>query len=994
MNFYLLGNGMITEHNQELKLSFKKAYALIFYLLIEKTVPRASMVNLLWGDLSEDSAKRNLRNAVYVIRKNIHNDLILSPKRDLLKINMDVIDHVDIFSIDKMSSEFLLEMHDLIFLNGFHLSEAPYFDEWLNEQRYHYGEALIKRMSFLSAEAIKNNQPVVAEKLCRKMIWFDEYDENAYRLLFRALEMQKKHNAIASAYNQLCDSLNKDLMLKPDDATRLAFENAMMNKVRYDVKIPTIYGRKAELNVLKAALYRHEKYGEDEMVLVYGTYGIGKSTLMNAFYETVEKDYLVFEGRCYKAEMDFPLSPWIVLLEEMKDYLMMLPEKDRPQDIQYVEQLINGEQSMNQFDDNNVVNSYFIEKVIIKWLNILNKYKTIILLFDDIQWMDKFSMKILIKLMTINIFIAISLNTDYVPLESYKDLFLSGKMTKLPLKPFDKIESFEFVKSLLSGSVLELEYLEQVFVKSGGNPLFISEIVSLYDTLDENTPQKLLDAMESKLHLLSKTEQKLLSVASNFYDAFQYEDIASISGMDEWTMLETLTLLVKKGILMEVKHQFRFSHQLFRECVYHQLPQSIRRIYHLKIGDQLEKKHHKPSLYVLYRLMHNYSLANESVKELKYRIRFVTDYFNIVHEMFPVVGNHMSYYTDYSEIVDLEELHIALEMIESLFNRVQERLLYDQHLDILFSYYKLIGRYYNIKGHYTKAKACIDEMYNIATERGNDSDLLSAYLQMIYYDINIRNIEDLDKHLKAAKRYSVDAGMNGVLLRLEGYCLILKGEFENGINIMKQVIQLFQSMEDHSSYILNIIGAYYYMGEAYHFKGDLKDSMIHYEKAMNLCIKHGYHEKLAFLYGAKGQLYYEMGDYGFAEKNLEKAKDIYGKTEVAWGKAINLGYYGLCMLRKKKYKETLSIFKDIEERFSLMNYSYQKALILRIKAEACYYLRNNHIKHELTNYITCDKEKYCLIAIDQLKNINSTYEVDLLKKMNALCGLCKTQHIS
>lgn len=999
MKFYLLGNGMIANDHHEMKLSFRKAYALIFYLLIEKTVPRNSMVHLLWGDLSEDSAKRNLRNAVYVIRKNIHNDLITSPKRDLLKINMDIIDYVDIFSIEDMTSEMLLEIHDLVFLNGFHLGEAPYFDEWLNEQRYHYAEMLIKRMSFLAVEALQNDQAVTAEKLCRKMIWFDEYDENAYRLLFRALEMQKKHNAIASSYNQLCESLNKDLMLRPDDATKLAFENAMMNKVRHDVKAPVIYGRREELNVLKSALYRHEHYKEHETVLVHGTYGIGKSTLMNAFYECVEKDYLVLEGRCYKAEMDFPLSPWIVLLEELRDHLMLLPDHDQPQNMQYVEQLINGEQHVHHFDDTSVINSYFIEKVIIEWFGILNKYKTMILLFDDIQWMDKISFKILLKLMSINMFIAVSLNTDYVSLEEYKDMFLiDSKLTKLALKPFDKIESFEFIKGLLSEMNLELDYLEQVYSKSGGNPLFISEIVSLYDTTDENTPQKLLDAMESKWHLLSSVEQKLLSVASNFYNTFQYEDIASISGMEEWTMLETLTLLVKKGILLEVKRyneqHFAFSHQLFRECVYHQLPPSIRRIYHLKIGDQLEKKHRQPSLHVLYRLMHNYSLANELVKELKYRIRFVTDYFNVVHEMFPVVGNHMSYYTDYSEIIDLDELHIALETIEVLFQKVHKQLLYDQHFDLLFSYYKLIGRYYNIRGYYKEAKVCIDEMYKLACQRGQDNELLSAYLQMIYYDINIRDIDALDKHLKGARKYASGIGMNGVLLRLEGYGLILKGAFDEGILIMKQVIEYFQAMEDHSSYILNIIGAYYYMGEAYHFKGVLQESMIHYEKAMSLCIKHGYHEKLAFLYGAKGQLYYEMGEYDFAEKNLEKAKDIYGKIDAAWGKAINLGYYGLCSLRKQKFKETLYIFKNIEERFSLMNYSYQKALILRIKAEACYYLKNNHIQHELTDYITCGEEKYCLIAIDQLKNINSTYEVDLLKKMNALCGLCKTQHIS
>ncbi len=1003
MKLFLLGNGNITINDEEVKLSFKKAYALLFYLLIENIVPRENMVNLLWGDLSEDSAKRNLRNAVYVIRKNINNELITSPKRDLLKINKDIIDYVDIFNIDSMSADELLMMTDIVFLNGFHVTETPYFDEWLQNQRYHYSELLVRRMSLLASECLDKEDGNTAEKLCKKMILFDEYDENAYRLLFSAFELQGKHSAIAQTYNQLCDILNHDLMLKPDDATKLAFESAMMDKSRESNKTISIYGRTEELNALKASLFRHEKYKKNETVLMCGPYGIGKSTVMNAFFDVIQKDNLVLEGRCYKAEMDFPLSPWFVLLEELRDHMMNLPDQDHPQNLGYIDRLISGEHfDLEHMDERNSINSYFIEKVVYDWIDILKKYRTVVILFEDIQWMDKISLKILTKLMSLDIYIVMSLNTDYALLETYYDRFKTKtNITTLELKPFSKIETFEYAERLIEKENIELSILEKIYSKSNGNPLFITEILSVYDKMENELPKKIVEAMQTRLRLLSREEQKVLNIASNFYDYFNYEDINSISGMDEWVLIDTLSELVKKHILLEVKRfndpYFIFSHQLFRECVYSQVPHSIRRVYHLKIGLQLEKRYKNPTLTTIYRLLYNYSLANEPIKELKYRIQFVTDYFNIVHEMFPIVGSQMNYYSDYSEIVDLNELHVELERIESLHNKVKDQLELGEHNQLLFDYYKIIGRYHNIKGHYTEASDYIKKMYEIAEKTKNTQDLLSSNLQMIYYAINIRDIKTLDQHLKEAFKIveSEDlSGMRYVLLRLKGYCSILKGEFDEGIKIMKDVIQQLQTVDKKDRFILNIIGAYYYMGEGYRFKGDLNSSMQYYDKAMNLCIKHGYSEKLAFLYGAKGQLYYELGDYNYAKKNLEKAKDIYTKMDAAWGRAINLGYYAMCLLREGNYKESLVTLKNIESSFLLMNDSYQKALILRIKAEICFYLKNNTIEHELTDYITCDKHKYCVVAIDQLKNINSTYEVELLEKMESLCGLCKTKHIS
>ncbi|MCH4886133.1 tetratricopeptide repeat protein [Acidaminobacter sp. JC074] len=1003
MKFMLLGNGMVFDETEK-KLSFKKAYALLFYLVIEKTALRENMINLLWGNLSEDAAKRNLRNAVYVIRKNLGKDIVLSPKRDILKINDDEIDYCDVFSIDQMSAKEILDLRDYLFLNGFHLGDTPYFDEWLMSQRYHFIELLIRRLNILANEAIKNNEMNTAEQLCKKMILLDEFDENAYRLLFTCLEKQGKHAMITTVYNQLCDLLNKEMTLKPDDATQLAYETAMMAKSKNFNQTKKIFGRVEELNYLKASLFRSRKTGNNETVILHGSYGIGKTTVMNMFYDSVNKDYLVFEGRCYKAEMAFPLSPWLVVLEEIKDHLLKLPSEERPDNLDLIDTLLNGDQlTMNLGSEAGTINSYVMEKIIMNWMEILTKRSPVIILFEDLQWMDKMSLVILIKLMSLNLFIVGSLNTDYTSFDGLMDIIgTSARVNSMPLKPFNKIESFEFVQSLLPNKEFDLETLEEVYLKSEGNPLFLNELIPVFNSLEKNIPQKIADIMQKRFRLLSSNEQKLLKIASNFYDSFSYQVLNHISGMDEWNLLETLGSLIKKHILIEVKRNddtfFKFSHQLFRESVYTELPITLRRVYHGKIGQELEKRYKKPNLMIVYRLLHNFSLAKESIKELKYRIQFVTDYFNVVHEMFPVNSNHVNYETDYSEIVDLDELVHQLNQIESLFEKVQTEIEFDhKYAELQFSYHKLIGRFRNIKGRYEEAYECIEKMLYIANEHLGPHEILSGYLQMIYYAFNTRNLNLLNEYLKKGfdlvEKENLP-GMRAVLLRLKGYGLILSNELDEGIVTLKESLHLFKSLDNDGEYVLNIIGAYYYLGEAYRFKSDHESSIKYLDTAIGICKKYGYKNKVAFLYGAKGQIYYELGQFKEAKKHLTKANKIYAKHDALWGKVINLGYYAMVLMREKKFDEVSEILKIIENSDSTTHNDYQKAMILRIKAEICYFVTKHQLSGPLALQVNCKEEKYCVIGMQHLSHVNSTYEAELLKKMNALCGYCKTQQIS
>ena len=61
----LFGVPQIMKDGQSVFLPYAKINALLYYMLINKVVSRTEIAGLLWPDENEETAKKNLRNAVY-----------------------------------------------------------------------------------------------------------------------------------------------------------------------------------------------------------------------------------------------------------------------------------------------------------------------------------------------------------------------------------------------------------------------------------------------------------------------------------------------------------------------------------------------------------------------------------------------------------------------------------------------------------------------------------------------------------------------------------------------------------------------------------------------------------------------------------------------------------------------------------------------------------------------------------------------------------------
>lgn len=118
IHIYVLQSPRILMDNQLIILPYKKAEALLYYLAIEKKVTREHAAALLWDTCEETTAKKNLRHALYTIRKTFHIDLIISSDRHSLCLNPEInfsVDY-DVFRRDKK-----IDMYGEGLLNDFYV---------------------------------------------------------------------------------------------------------------------------------------------------------------------------------------------------------------------------------------------------------------------------------------------------------------------------------------------------------------------------------------------------------------------------------------------------------------------------------------------------------------------------------------------------------------------------------------------------------------------------------------------------------------------------------------------------------------------------------------------------------------------------------------------------------------------------------------------------------------------------------------------------------
>jgi predicted ATPase len=290
------------------------------------------------------------------------------------------------------------------------------------------------------------------------------------------------------------------------------------------------------------------------------------------------------------------------------------------------------------------------------------KDKPIVLIFEDVQWIDKLSFDLLSYLISELGDAALLLVITYRPAELAAVDFATHLVNHAKLKSGTHCVNLresrqerghEFVEQFLAGNSCEVStnFIDAFYSRTEGRPIMAVELLRFLKDAGVLVPNSLgiweesadalrwtdlsfqstkLDTLiELRLKKLNTEAREILRVASVEGYEFTAQVIASIIEMKEKTVLRTLseTLGREQDFVREVSEErvgkrvlshFRFTNVWYQEHIYNSIGMGERRLLHDQIAQTLESLYEESVKQISSKLSHHYELGKNWNKAVDY----------------------------------------------------------------------------------------------------------------------------------------------------------------------------------------------------------------------------------------------------------------------------------------------------------------------------------------------------------------------------------------
>jgi tetratricopeptide (TPR) repeat protein len=372
--------------------------------------------------------------------------------------------------------------------------------------------------------------------------------------------------------------------------------------------------------------------------LIKGEAGIGKTRLAEEFLHWAQRQGITGAiTRSYHAEGELAYTPITALLREepfsaklssldniwLAEITRLLPELriDLPE-LPEPERLTESWKRQRLFEACSRV--------------VLWGEQSLVLVVDDLQWVDQESISWLHYLMDYQadakLFILGTLRPEETvsdgPLAAvFSDLRRKGQLTEITLDRLDQEATISLADNLSDRDLDEVT-AARLYRETEGNPLFIVEMVrASYSGLQEAPdrplalPPKVQAVIETRLAVLSSAAREIADVGAVAGREFTFDLIARALEDNDDMLVQGLDELWRRRIVRDQgKDGYDFSHDKFREVLYLSLSPPRRIHLHRKVAEALEGLHQGRTSDIAHRLAHHYDQAGQGGKAIDHYI--------------------------------------------------------------------------------------------------------------------------------------------------------------------------------------------------------------------------------------------------------------------------------------------------------------------------------------------------------------------------------------
>jgi predicted ATPase len=551
------------------------------------------------------------------------------------------------------------------FLDGFWLGEDAPFDEWREHQQRYWHVRLLALLDRLSSWQESEGEWESARATLTRWIMLDPLAEEAYRRLMRVALAQG--NAIASLqiYTTLQTQLAEVLHITPSPETIALAEHSRV-LAAHDKKPEGVLESSPPSQLASPLLGRAKAFRclvesfqkalarQPQAVLILGEAGIGKTRLADEFVAWARAQGAdVLRGHAFEIGGRLPYQS---LVEAMRE---RLEAENAPDDL--LEDVWLAELSRllpelqvrypdlpTPTEDELIAKGRLFE-AIAQLLNALAQRAPLVLLLDDLQWVDEASLDLLRYLghswkeHGSRVLFLGAVRSEELALtpEFSTQLVNIGRdvpVTHVSLQPLNREETLQLVEAL----VVEQEpgRAEQhtqepqrpllsnfLFTQTGGQPLYLLEMLKLLRerewlvpqlgangtwqltlTREMNTviaqewlrhelsPPSVRALIQARISKLTPLSRRLVMASAVLGSQSSTEDLWQVAQIDVQTGIEALEEALKSGLMCTEKAKigrrsiYRFVHGLIRDVVYMEIGEARRQDLHRHAFVVLQRK--------------------------------------------------------------------------------------------------------------------------------------------------------------------------------------------------------------------------------------------------------------------------------------------------------------------------------------------------------------------------------------------------------------------
>jgi DNA-binding SARP family transcriptional activator len=507
------------------------------------------------------------------------------------------------------------------FLEELTLRDAPEFELWLLGERTRLQQLYEKGIIALIDRHIQQQAYDAAIPRARQVLQSNALLETVHtRLVWLYAQIDQRDSALKQF--ESCQKLLQDeLAVEPSPELQAIYaavlENRPLPPVVAEAEPATMrasatpartrfVGRTAELQQLQAA-WRGVRDSGRVTMLVEAVAGGGKTRLVQEFLASLPDTRLPLKGGCYQSAQSIPYQPWLAILDARIQQL-------KPAELSQLTPAWQGQlarllpQTFPALAEAPEQQEHLFRAVAELLLG--SGQTPCILLIEDLQWADEASLQLFLFLgryvrqahrpaLLLGTFRSEEADDNPALRTFLLDAQRNEKVSRLALPPLESEEIAALIGHLWSEPPDEARLgrlRNRLLAETGGNPLFVSEIVSELAQRPEipaalPIPPSLQDLTSHRLHQLPGSSRQVIETLAVLDRPAHFELAQQISGRSE----DEIVAAIERGLRWRFLEphpatSYAFTHDLIRSAVRSQISGIRRQRLHHRAATTLAER--------------------------------------------------------------------------------------------------------------------------------------------------------------------------------------------------------------------------------------------------------------------------------------------------------------------------------------------------------------------------------------------------------------------